>query len=108
LIINWLWGIKKSNLKLAGFAGPIQKQSLLLLFFIFFLPRKAGFRNAFCVTQLDKKPKNSLRTPKAFQENPNGLPACNAPSADFHPPRAGKVSSTNEGRICDRERLESV
>jgi len=108
LIINWLWGVEKSNLKHAGFAGPIQKQSLLLLFFIFFLPRRAGFRNAFCVTQLDKKSKKSLRTPKAFQENPNGLPACNAPSADFHPPRAGKVSSMNEGRICDKETFESV
>jgi hypothetical protein len=71
----------------AGFAGPIQKQSLLLLFFIFFL--------------LDQKERKN-------QENPNGLPACNAPSADFHPPRAGKVSSINEDRICDRERLESV
>jgi hypothetical protein len=41
-------------------------------------------------------------------KNPNGLPAYNAPSADFHPPRAGKVSSMNEGRICDKETFESV
>jgi len=37
LVINWLLGIELSNLKYAGFAGPIQKQSVLLLFFIFFL-----------------------------------------------------------------------
>ncbi len=85
--MNWLSGIEISNLKYAGFAGPIQKQSFLLLFFIFFL--------------LDQKERK-------YQENPNGLPACNAPSADFHPPRARKVSSINEGRICDRERFESV
>jgi hypothetical protein len=60
---------------------------LLLLFFIFFL--------------LDQKERKN-------QENPNGLPACKAPSADFQPPRVGKVSSINEGRISDRERFESV
>jgi len=49
---------------------------------------------------LDQKvPKN--------QENPNGLPACNAPSADFHPPRAGKVSVNNRGRIFDGSEFES-
>jgi hypothetical protein len=37
-------GILKSNLKHAGFAAPIQKQSLLLLFFIFFLPQQTGLQ----------------------------------------------------------------
>jgi hypothetical protein len=109
LKINLLLGIEKSNLKHSGFAAPILKQPLLLLFFIFFLPRKAGFRAEVCGTQLNKEFKKFFRgRQKAFQENPNGLPACNAPSADFHPPRAGNVSSINKGRIYDRETFESV
>jgi hypothetical protein len=54
-------GIEKSNLKHAGFAAPIQKQSLLLLFFIFFFPRRAGFRAEVSGTQLDKETKKFFR-----------------------------------------------
>jgi hypothetical protein len=32
-------------------------------------------------------------------ENPNGLPACKAPSADFLPPRKGSVSVHRNRRI---------
>jgi len=32
-------------------------------------------------------------------ENPNGLPACNNSSADFLPPRAGKMSGKWNGLI---------
>jgi hypothetical protein len=74
-------GTEISNLKYPGFAGPIQKQSLLLLFFIFFL--------------LDQKERKN-------QENSIGLCQDFYSSANFLPPRAGKMSAINKGLICDR------
>jgi hypothetical protein len=44
-------------IKHAGYAAPIRKQSLQLLFFMFFFPRKAGFRAEVSGTQLDKETK---------------------------------------------------
>jgi hypothetical protein len=47
----------------------------------------------------EKVPKN--------QENSIGLREGYSSSANFHPPRAGKVSAINKGRICNRSELES-
>ena len=53
--------------------------SLLLIYLFFFLDVK--------------EPKN--------QENPNGQPTCNHPSADFLPPRAGDSSGSFDQQICE-------
>jgi hypothetical protein len=78
-------------------------QSSWLLFYLYFFPRKAGFRAEVCGTQLDEERNQKIlqRTPKAFQENSIGLCENYSCSANFLPPRTGKVSGTNKDRICE-------
>ena len=61
-----------------------------------------------CTFSLMKKyQKNSSESAEGDQENSIGLREDYSSSANFLPPRAGKVSAINKGRICNRSELGS-
>ncbi len=55
---------------------------------------------------MKKYQKNSSESAEGDQENSIGLREDYSSSANFLPPRAGKVSAINKGRICNRSELE--